>query len=225
MTEKGTLAMMGLHYNDRARGAAADNVGLMKTIIFFILFLTITACATKPTEKNITAASYNVQLGLGYLAQNDRVRAKEKLLRAAEQAPDMQDAHLALAYYYETTGEITAAEQAYQHALHIMPKAGQVNNNYGAFLCTQGDHQQALLHFERAIDDPHYYQTAKAYENAALCSATMAHLALTSYYADLALQQDPHQNNLLLKLSYLLEQQGELQASRHYLDRYQQTKS
>ncbi len=28
-----------------------------------------------------------MQLGLGYLAKDDRVRAKEKLLRATEQAP------------------------------------------------------------------------------------------------------------------------------------------
>jgi type IV pilus assembly protein PilF len=197
----------------------------MKTIICVITALLLNACSVKHTPENLTAAGYNVQLGLGYLAQDDRLRAKEKLLRAVEQAPNSQETQLALAYYYEIVGDRLAAEQIYQQALDIEPKAGQVNNNYGAFLCTQGEYQQALVHFERAAQDSHYYQTANAYENAALCSAKMAQFAPTAHYADLALQQDPHRVNMLLKLSYLLEQQGHKTLAQHYLNRYQQAKS
>ncbi len=180
-------------------------------IILIILPLLLSACAYKQSPENLTAASYNVELGLGYLAQDDRLRAREKLLRAAHQAPNLLKTHLALAYYYQTVGDIHAADHAYQHALKIDSKAGRTNNNYGAFLCAQGEYQDAMLYFLRAMEDPHYPQTVSAYENAALCSAKMADDKTAAYYADLALQQDPKRTDLLLKIKILQGKPSDLQ--------------
>ncbi len=194
----------------------------MKKIIVLLAFLfALNACSLKQIPENTTAASYNVQLGLGYLAQNERVRAKEKLLRALNQAPNTLAPHLALAYYYETVDEQAKAQYTYQHALKILPKSGQVNNNYGVFLCAQGDYSQALVYFERALLDPYYTNTASAYENTALCMAKMNN-AKAANYAYLAVQQDPKRSGLFFKLSYLLAEQGETQQALAYLDEYHQ---
>ncbi len=199
--------------------------GIMKTIIIILIAVLLTACSTKRTSENITAADYNVQLGLAYLEKGDTMRAKEKLLRASEQAPDLIDAQLALGFYYEHIGQISFADQAYQRALKINPTSGQVNNNYGAFLCGQGDYSQSLIYFQQAIDDPYYHQTAKAYENAALCSLKMNDIQAAAHYADLAIQQDPARSDIFLKLSYLLTQQGDENNAKLYLKRYQLTNS
>ncbi len=118
-----------------------------------------------------------------------------------------------MAYYYETVGQIHAAEQAYQQALMLMPKSGQVNNNYGAFLCGQGHYQQALVHFERAINDAYYHQTASVYENAALCCAKKGDFEAAAHYADLAVQQDPTRTAIYSKLNAVLEQQDDKKAA------------
>ena len=65
-----------------------------------------------PTRKKpdlSKAASYNIQLGLGYLKQGDRPRAKKKLLTALKQEPNSADANAAMAYYFEQTSELEQA--------------------------------------------------------------------------------------------------------------------
>lgn len=197
----------------------------MKIIIIVLWAVLCAACSTQHTSENTTASGYNVQLGLGYLEKGDPIRAKEKLLRAAEQAPHLTEAHLALAYYYENIGQFVLAEQAYQRALNIMPESGQVNNNYGAFLCSHGNYALSMTHFKQAMDDAYYNQTASAYENAALCSAKMNNMPAAAHYADLAIQQDPSRELIFLKLSYILQQKGDENAAHAYLNRYQQTNS
>lgn len=193
----------------------------MKKIILYLFFsLTLTACATNQPAENLAAAGYNVQLGLGYLAQGDRARAKEKLLRAVDLAPDAVDPYLALAYYYQKTAHLKAADIAYQQALAIAPDAGASNNNYAAFLCANGDYQQALKYFQYAIDDVYYTQTASAYENAALCAAQIPDMNAAQTYATLALQQDPMRAHVWLKLSTLMAQQDDPTQALEFLARY-----
>lgn len=196
----------------------------MKIIILFLAAF-LAACSHHQTIENTTAANYNVQLGLGYLEKGDNIRAKEKLLRANQQAPDFVDGYLALAYYYEKIGQVQLAEQYYQKALKLEPKSGQVNNNYGAFLCKQGDYAKAISYFTLAMDDVYYHQSAKAYENAALCSVKLNDFTSAAKYADLAVQQDSSKQDLFLKLSYLLEQQGEKDQADLYIKRYHHTNS
>jgi type IV pilus assembly protein PilF len=197
-----------------------DSVAKIFSIIFLSLLLS--ACATQSSVENATAAGYNVQLGLGYLAQNDPVRAKEKLLRARAQAPDSVDAHLALAYYFQTIEHPEAAQLSYAQALKLSPEGGKANNNYAAFLCAQGDYAKALDHFERAVADLYYPQTAAAYENAALCAAQIPQWSLAQEYAQMAMQQDPMRSRIWLKLSTLMAQQGDDVRAKEYLERYNQ---
>jgi type IV pilus assembly protein PilF len=174
-------------------------------IIAIALSILLSACATNPKE-NITAAQYNVQLGLGYLAQDDKMRAKEKLLRAKSQAPHLIDTHLALAYYYQTVGQMHLADEAYQSAWELDPKAGNVNNNYALFLCSQNQYDQAMSHFETAFQAVDYLKLANAYENAALCAAKAGDVSKAHQYANLALQQNST-SRVHEKLTILLAQQ------------------
>lgn len=196
----------------------------MNKIIIIVAALLLSACFAQPTTENITAAGYNVDLGLGYLEKGDNARAKEKLLRASQQAPDLLAVHLALAYYYEQIGQVKAAIQSYQQALKIDSVAGQVNNNYGAFLCRHGDYAESMVYFQQAMNDVYYLQVAKTYENAALCSIKIHDLKAAGQYADLAVQQDPSRADIFLKMSYLLEQQGDKNNAEFYFNRYQQTR-
>ncbi|WP_133135965.1 type IV pilus biogenesis/stability protein PilW [Legionella rowbothamii] len=144
---------------------------------------------TKPDLSK--ASAYNVQLGLGYLKQGDRPRAKKKLLTALEQEPRSADANSAMAYYLEQTSEPAQAKMFYLKALSLTGNAGAQLNNYGAFLCRQGNYKEAEYYFLKAAADLHYVHTAGAYENAGLCALSANQIEHARPYFIKALNQDP----------------------------------
>ena len=58
----------------------------------------------------------------------------------------------------------------YLQAIKLDDKQGDVYNNFGAFLCGQGEFEQAYSQFNAALAAPNYYHQADTYENIALCA-------------------------------------------------------
>lgn len=179
-----------------------------RAFLFILLCLLVQSCLQhgESERQNFKkpdlskAASYNVQLGLGYLKQGDRPRAKKKLLTALEQEPKSADANSAMAYYFEQTNEPEQAEKFYLNALSLASNGGAQFNNYGAFLCRQGDYKKAEQFFIKAAADLHYVNTAGAYENAGLCALSAQNTDKARAYFSLALQQDPSRKVSLYEL-------------------------
>ncbi len=137
------------------------------------------------------AASYNTQLGLSYLKQGDRPRAKRKLFTALKQEPGSTEVQSALAYYFEQSGDMNQAKSYYLKAIALAPGAGAQLNNYGAFLCRQENYVKAIDYFLNAVKDDQYVHTAGAYENAGLCSEAIPDYDKAKLYFKKALEQDP----------------------------------
>lgn len=154
------------------------------------------------------AASYNMQLGLGYLKQGDRPRAKKKLLVALEQGPNSADINAAMAYYLEQTNELDLAKKYYSKALSLSSNSGAQLNNYGTFLCRQGDYKKAETYFLKAVKDPQYVNTAGAYENAGLCVLAIPEDEKAKEYFISALNQDPSRSQSLYELVKLESKSG-----------------
>ncbi len=166
------------------------------------------------------AASYNIQLGLAYLKQGDRVRAKKKLFLALKQAPTSPTVNTAMAYFMEHSGEKTEALQYYQKAMASAPGAGAELNNYGAFLCRQGQYKQADLYFMKAVSDKTYDHTAGAYENAGLCALAMPNRVLASRYFLKALSHDPTRSQSLYELVQNEIKQQHFHEALHDIEQY-----
>lgn len=173
---------------------------------------------TQPSRKiNLSkAAEYNVQLGLGYLKQGNRIRAKKKLLAALNQAPKSPESNAAMAYYFEQTSDFVNAKKHYEKAIAL---AGTVNsvvgaqyNNYGTFLCRRGDYKKAETYFRKAVKDVRYLNTAGAYENAGLCSLAVPDDDKARSYFIQALEQDPSRRASLYELVKLDNKKG------HYIE-------
>lgn len=154
------------------------------------------------------AATYNVQLGLGYLKQGDRPRAKKKLLTALEQDPNSPDANAAIAYYFEQTSELEQSRRYYLKAVSLSSNGGAQLNNYGAFLCRQGEYKKAETYFLKAVKDEHYVHTAGAYENAGLCALAVPDYDNAKLYFTSALNQDPSRRVSLYELVKLESKMG-----------------
>lgn len=154
------------------------------------------------------AASFNMQLGLGYLNQGDRPRAKKKLLTALEQEPDSADVNAAMAYYLERTNELEDAKKYYLKAISLSANSGAQLNNYGTFLCRQAEYTQAETYFLKAVKDPQYIHTAGAYENAGLCVLAIPDEKKAKFYFNKALNQDPSRRESFYELVKIENKEG-----------------
>lgn len=198
-----------------------------KISLCLVVCVFLVGCGSLPSQaneeaqkKNAAAANFNVQLGMGYLAQGDIQRSKRKLLLALQQAPDWPQALDAMAYFLEKTGEPKKAEQYYLKAVKIAPHDGSALNNYGTFLCRSGHYSEANKQFIRAVQDPNYLSVAEAYENAGLCSLKIPDNNLASRYFDKAVLQDSQRPTAILELADLRYQQGDYLSANDYLRRY-----
>ncbi len=129
-------------------------------VTFLVSFLV--GCVTVTDKPNtvafdaVKASEARITLGLNYLREGDRVRARENLEKAVAFAPKYYRAQTSMAYYYQQVGENKQAEKHYRLALSSSPRNGDVLNNYGAFLCGVGRFEQADQYFKQAIEQPYY---------------------------------------------------------------------
>ena len=132
--------------------------------------VSVTEGPPKIESDPIAMSESRIELGLGYMGQGNMVRARENLELAVKHAPSYYRARLSIAHYYEQVGEVDEARDAYKKALRLDARNGNVLNNYGTFLCKQGEYDQADTYFNRAIDQLYYYLVSASYENAAFCA-------------------------------------------------------
>jgi type IV pilus assembly protein PilF len=158
----------------------------------------------KMTEKQkIDTAKINTQLGIAYLEQGSVFRAKQKLLLALEEAPQIPETWYSMAYFYETTGNNAQANKYYLKSIQIAPKRGDVQNNYGTYLCRIGNYKDSIQHFLLAAEDTNYLDTASAYENAGLCALKIPNRRQAMAYFKRAVAGDPNRAMAATELAKL----------------------
>ncbi len=204
----------------------------MKRRFYLIALCSFLLCAcetTHKTEEDIPsvkeysktdAATYNMQLGLAYLKQGNRPRAKKKILTALSQNPDSPSVNGAMAYFLEKTGNLSEAKKYYIKAMRLAPGDGAQLNNYGAFLCRIGEYKEAETYFDKAVKDVKYANTAGAYENAGLCALEISEDSKAELYFKKALDNDPSRKVSLTELVYLYLNQKQYQKALNEIQKY-----
>lgn len=162
----------------------------------------------KPSIDYERAARLYIELGLAYLKEGQVGRAKSKLNRAQRLAPNLPETHYALGFYKETVGEYDQARKHFQDAIAEDPISGEARNNYGTFLCRQGQYKEAESQFLKAIEDPDYAQVAEALENAGLCVLQTKDIAKATKYFERSVRMDSRRAEALIELAYIKYQQG-----------------
>jgi type IV pilus assembly protein PilF len=163
------------------------------------IVLLLSACVTvDPADENRVAASkINVQLGMGYLQQNNMVQASEKLTKALSQDPESAAAHNAYAILQDRLLQKEKAEEHYKIATELDPANSQAANNYGAFLCRNNREAESEAYFLKALENPLYKTPEFAYTNAALCLIQIKEIDRAKVYLRKALAA---QNNFPIAL-------------------------
>lgn len=147
-------------------------------IIAFILL--VTACSQTGKnggyrEKDLQKVSesspemLNVKMGVGYYRRGDYDTAIEKLKTALRHNPKMAEAHSALAVVYSAMNARSDARRHYELSVKYAPNNPSVLNNYGTFLCQNGEYEKAVQYYRKSISNPFYKTPEMAMENAGVC--------------------------------------------------------
>lgn len=183
-------------------------------LIVAMIFLS--ACVSEPLPDGfkasddfdpVAAAKNRISLGLTYLKNGNFSQAKFNLDKALQFAPRLADAHFSMAYYYQQVDEIKLADDAYQKALDFDPKNPDIANSYGAFLCENGNYEEAKNYFLKAVNSANYISTAETYENLALCSQSQGQIDDAITYLQSSLNHQPSRAKALQLLVELQMQQ------------------
>lgn len=197
--------------------------------LFFALFLSLllSACSsagqTRTGEKSDSrkAAETNAALGRQYFDRKQYEIALEKLKRAVAFDPTYAPAHTMLGVLYETLGAINKAGEEYKLAVRYDPEDGDVNNNYGVYLCANGNYKEADRHFETALNDPFYNTKYVAAGNAGLCALNNNDLDKAELYLRQSLEYDQKYSQALLPMAQLSYRKQDFLRARAFLQRFE----
>jgi type IV pilus assembly protein PilF len=187
-----------------------------------LVALFISACVTvDPAEEHSEKASaINVQLGIGYLEQDNMVQASDKLSKALRQDPKSASAHNAYAMLQDRLLQKEKAEEHYKIALELDPKNSQANNNYGTFLCLNNREAESESYFLQAVKDPLYKTPEFAYTNAARCMISIKETDQAKIYLRKALAANSRFGPALLASAELFFDDQNFKSAKVLMEHY-----
>lgn len=195
-------------------------------IVLMSIYIVLAGCATNPAGQVSTeyepdkTARLNLELGMAYMNENDNEKAMNKLQKAIKLDPRYADAHNAIAILYDRLKQHDKARLHYERAVQLAPADSNALNNYGQFLCSQGEPEKAEKMFLRALEDPLYRTPHFAYLNAGICVKESGNYDQAEIYFRKALEKHPKMAAALFQMadiSYLLKR---YMPARGYLQRF-----
>lgn len=167
------------------------------------------------------ASRLNTQLGLDYMRRGVNDRALEKLQRALEQDPRNAEAHTAMALLQSRRGDPGEAEKHYRKAMALGGDDPSIRNNFGVFLCANGDPREAERYLVEAAQDPDYPTPQAAWTNAGACAMRLPDLEKSERYLRRALDIDQQFPDALAQMAKLSIEQKQYLKARAFLQRYE----
>lgn len=194
----------------------------IKNALLLFLIPLLAACVTvgDRVPDNVKASAVNVQLGMGYLRQNNMELASQKLNKALRQNPDSASAHNAFAILQERLLQNDKAEFHYKRATQLDSGNSEAANNYGAFLCRNKREKESEGYFLKALDNPLYKTPEFAYTNAAVCLLRIDQRDQARKYLQKALAARSNFSTALISLAKLDFEDEDYNSAKTYLDRF-----
>jgi type IV pilus assembly protein PilF len=199
----------------------------VRLLVLVLLLAAVSACASQqpqdPYDESDSrkAAVSNTSLGLEYMNRGQYEVALGKLKKAVRADPGYAPGQTVLAALYERIGESELAGKHYKKAYDADPKNGDVNNNYGVYLCQNGKPDLAIKHMLAALDDPFYSSPSIALTNAGSCALGVGDYAAADEYLRAALKIEPDLADALMNMSRLSFEQENYLTARAFMQRYE----
>lgn len=199
-------------------------ITLLAALVLALVLASCVSTSGKPNDepsKSLKAAETNTALGRQYMERGQYEIALEKLKRAVAYEKSYAPAHTLLGFLYATLDMMQEAGEEYRLALQYDPDDGDINNNYGQYLCGQGKGKEAERYFQAAVKDPFYTSPQVAYANAGLCALGMNELDKAEGYLRQSLEYDAEISQALLSMASLNYRNGAYLSARAFLQRFE----
>ncbi len=189
--------------------------------ILSLFLTTLSACVTQQlvdeNNKQIVRqeatgeqlALTRISLALSYLKIGDVTQAKLNLEKAKNFAPRMVSVHTGFAHFYESVGETDLAIDSYEKALVLDDNNPDTLNNYGVFLCKQGQLAEAQKQILKAIAVPTYLRVAESYENLGLCHLASDNFKEAEFFIDKAIAHSSQRASSVLQMAIIQYAKGD----------------
>lgn len=187
--------------------------------------LVLAGCATTgepdlSSEQATRAAEANTQLAVQYLREGELQQGLRKALKAIEQNDESAGAHMVAGELYSRLDDDAEAQRYFREAVRLEPDNASALNNYGRFLCDQGDTEEAFELFDRAADNPLYDRPEVPLTNAGLCARRNDDVETAERYFRRALQRNGSFPRALLNLAEIRLDEGDTLSARAFYERY-----
>jgi type IV pilus assembly protein PilF len=169
---------------------------------------------------NRRRAEAHAALAGEYYQRGNFAVALSETRQAIADDPTYAPAYNMQALIFMQLREDASARQTFEKALSIEPANSEVLNNYGWFLCLQGDNQRGLELMMRAANDTRYATPEKAYLSAGLCMRRQARNQEAEAYLKRAVQIRPEMVGALFNLAALNYERGAYKEAEIYMSRY-----
>lgn len=200
----------------------ANQLTKISTHYAALLFFTISlgGCASAGIKSD-KAADVNADLGIRYLQGGRLQLANEKLLKALKQNSNSPNANHYFAILQQRLGNTAKAEKFFKKSVNLNPKDPEIRNNYGSYLCDNGQPQAAIKQFTVAINDPLYRTPEFAYTNAGICLRKTGNDTKAEEYFRNALRKKSSFPSALLEMAGLYSDRKIYPRAQAFMSRYE----
>lgn len=173
-------------------------------------------------EKRQDALAGYIELGLGYIGQNNREQARVNLLRALEIDSRSAAANNAMALLYQLERDPPRAEEYFKKALSYDRGFTQARNNYAVFLVGQDRLPEAYEQFSMASRDVNYPKRPQVFLGLGAVASRLGKAAEAKDAWERAIALDSELAGPYLELANFYFEQKNFPEAKRYLDRHAQ---
>jgi type IV pilus assembly protein PilF len=207
----------------------------MKTIPKTIMLLLVAACAADPAREGPGAdtrtqigevgeprnrARIHTELAAAYFERGNMAVALEELRVAAGADSTYAPTYSLFGLVYMELRERDLAAKNFERALSLAPNDGEINHNYGLFLCQTERAPDSIKYFMQAVKNPLYATPSRSYSAAGLCTLRANNTKEAEQFFERALRLEPDEPSSLLHLGQIRYKQGRMDDARRLVSRY-----
>jgi type IV pilus assembly protein PilF len=168
-------------------------------------------------------AEVRLQLAASYYQQGEYKTAIDETRHALQLDPDLAGGYGMLGIIYMNLNDRREAEQNFTRALALDPSSGELNNNYGWYLCQTKRERESIKYFEKATENRLYTTPAMALENAGVCLFQINDMAGAEQYLKRAFETDASSPVAKFQLARFYLVKGQLDQAQFYYDLLQKS--
>jgi type IV pilus assembly protein PilF len=168
---------------------------------------------------NRRRARIRLELALGYFNNGQTNIALDELKQSIQIDPNFFESHNLRGLLYMRLNDLNLAEESFQRALVLNPRAATVQHNYGWLLCRQRRYADSSRYFMMALDDPMYAERAKTWMALGLCQMEAGQQKNAEASLLRSFEMDPNNPIVAYNLALVFFQNAEYARSQFYLRR------